>query len=154
MTDSPAERQSLENGPGPVRRSIPFERPAPRPTTLSRSTRVIGDVWSEQDLILAGAIEGSIDLPDHALTIAPEGRLSGQAFAQVIIVSGRVAGDLTASERIEVLETGRVEGDLTAPKVAIDLGAFFRGRVEMKRADAAVRVAKYRMERKSGVVQR
>jgi len=128
---------------------LSYSRPVPRPGVLGRGIAVVGDVIAGEDLIIAGRFEGNIDLPDHALTIAQDARAGGQLFARTITIAGRVAGSVTASEWIEVLETATVDGDLTAPKVAIELGASFQGRVEMTRAEAAVRVARYRIERKS-----
>ena len=54
---------------------------------------------------------------------------------------------MTATGRIEIGERARVEGDLNAPAVSIAQGAFVVGKVDMRRAEAAARVAKYRIER-------
>jgi cytoskeletal protein CcmA (bactofilin family) len=107
-------------------------------------------VLAEQDLVLAGRVDGSIGMPNHALTVMPGGRLDGPVFARVVVVQGRLAGDITASELVEVLAEAHVEGDITSPRVYLDENASYRGRIDMRRADAAVRVAKYRHERKSG----
>lgn len=126
--------------------SVQPYRAQPRPGLIAEGIVISGDVLADEDLIIAGQLDGNINLPDHALTIAPEGRVTGQLFARIITVAGRVSGGVTASDSIEVLEGAVVDGDLTAPKVGIELGASFQGRVEMKRADAAVRVARYRIE--------
>jgi cytoskeletal protein CcmA (bactofilin family) len=119
-----------------------------RPTALGREISVVGEVTAQQDFILAGRIDGSIDLPEHALTIDEGAHMKGDAFAKSIIVGGVVSGNLTAIDRIEVLATARVEGDLTAPQIGVELGAQVSGRLDMKRTDAAIRVARYRRERK------
>lgn len=119
-----------------------------RPTSLSKGMSVVGEVTAQQDFILAGRLDGHIDVPDYALSIEDTGQLKGDAFAKSITVGGVVTGSLTAIERIEVLATGRVEGDLTAPQIGIELGAQVSGKLDMRRTDAAIRVARYRRERK------
>ena len=47
-------------------------------------------------------------------------------------IAGRVVGDVTASDRVEVAPTGSLEGNVAAPRIVISEGAFFKGRVEMK----------------------
>jgi cytoskeletal protein CcmA (bactofilin family) len=126
--------------------SVQPYRAQPRPGLVAEGIVIKGDVLADEDLIIAGQLDGNINIPDHALTIAPEGKVSGQLFAKIITVAGHVSGGVTASDSIEVLEGAFVDGDLTAPKVGIELGAWFQGKIEMKRAEAAVRVARYRLE--------
>jgi len=137
-----------QGGPA-AQTGIPYVRPGPRPGVLARGLVVTGDVVADEDLIVSARVDGCIDLPDHALSIAPDGQVSGQLFARLVVVAGRVTGNVTASESIELVDGATVEGDLTAPRVGIELGATFQGKVEMRRADAAVRVARYRLERKT-----
>jgi cytoskeletal protein CcmA (bactofilin family) len=128
--------------------SVQPYRSQPRPGVIAEGIVIVGDVLADEDLIIAGRLDGDINLPNHALTVAPEGRVTGQMFAKIITIAGRVSGAVTASDSIEVLEGAVVDGDLTAPKIGVELGAWFQGRVEMKRAEAAVRVARYRLERR------
>jgi cytoskeletal protein CcmA (bactofilin family) len=119
-----------------------------RPTALNQGIVVTGELSAQQDFVLAGRVDGHVDIPDHSLTIEETGQMKGDAFARSIVVGGQVTGTLTAIERIEVLATGRVEGDLTAPQIGVELGAQVSGRLDMRRTDAAIRVARYRRERK------
>jgi cytoskeletal protein CcmA (bactofilin family) len=109
---------------------------------------VTGDVFAEQDLILAGRVDGSVDLPNHALTVVKGGRLQGPAFARIVSVAGTIVGDVTASELVEVLPGARIRGDITSPRIYLDEEAAFEGKIDMRRADAAVRVARYRLEQR------
>jgi len=137
-----------QGGPS-AQAGIPYVRPGPRPGVLGRGLAVAGDVVADEDLIVSARVDGCIDLPDHALTVAADGHVTGQLFARLVVVAGRVTGSVTASESIELMDGSTVEGDLTAPRVGIELGATFQGKVEMRRSDAAVRVARYRLERKT-----
>jgi cytoskeletal protein CcmA (bactofilin family) len=132
---------------GPRRSFAPTPSPLPS-TTLSRALAVKGDVFAEQDLVLAGKVDGSVDLPNHALTVAQGGRLDGPVFARIVSVSGTISGDVTASELVEILPGARVDGDITTPRIYLDEDAFYQGKIDMRRADAAVRVARYRLEQR------
>jgi cytoskeletal protein CcmA (bactofilin family) len=118
-----------------------------QPARFGEHVTVRGVIFAEQDLVLAGGVDGDLNLPNHAVTIDRSGRVSGSVFARIIIILGRVTGEITASERIEIMPEATVEASLTAPRLALHEGAFYRGKVEMKRAEAAVRVARYRLEK-------
>jgi cytoskeletal protein CcmA (bactofilin family) len=105
-----------------------------------------GEVTSGEDLLVEGHIEGSIRLPGHHLVVAPQGRITAQVFARAVTISGHASGTITASERIEIAEGATVEGEIVAPRVVLIDGAYFKGRIDPKRADAAVRVAQYRLD--------
>jgi cytoskeletal protein CcmA (bactofilin family) len=120
------------------------------PTNIGRSLKVTGDVYAEQDLVLHGHVAGSVDLPNHALTVQETGRLDGSAFARIVTLAGAMIGDVTAVELVEILPGASLEGNIAAPRVYLDEAATFRGRIDMRRTDAAVSVARYRLQRKVG----
>ena len=66
-----------------------------------------------------------------AVSIGSEGRVNGDIDAQSVKVSGKVFGNVKASDRFEIETSGRIEGDVSAPRVIIAEGAFFKGNVEM-----------------------
>jgi cytoskeletal protein CcmA (bactofilin family) len=120
------------------------------PGRLGPGLVIEGDVIAGEDVILDGRLSGGLHAPEHAVTIAAGATLRGGVFARVVIVEGAVHGDVTATGLIEVAQGARVEGDLTAPAVAIAEGAFVVGKIDMRRAEAAARVARYRAERPEG----
>jgi len=117
------------------------------PGRLGPGLVVEGDIVAGEDLVLEGRLTGGLDVPDHAVTIGPTGSVHGRIFARVVLIEGAVQGEVTATGLIEVAERARVEANLNAPSVAIAEGAFLVGKVDMRRADAAARVARYRIER-------
>ena len=58
--------------------------------------------------------------------------MEGPVSAPVVRISGRVTGNVAASDRVEVAASGILEGDIAAPRIVIAEGAFFKGRVEMR----------------------
>lgn len=104
-----------------------------------------GDLNAEEDVVIDGVLTGAIDMPAHALTIGPNARVDARILARDITVHGSLSGKVTAIEIIDIRDKARVSGELAAPSVALAEGARVQGRVETKRVDAAVHVARYRM---------
>jgi cytoskeletal protein CcmA (bactofilin family) len=125
----------------------PLDVPS-RHNDLGPSFSVIGDLLSRQDLLVEGRIRGNIDLPDHALTIAPGARVEGRVFARAVTVAGSFIGEMTATTRIQVIDRGSVQGELTCPRLVVEDGAFLHARVDTRRTEPAVKVAQYRLEKR------
>lgn len=105
--------------------------------TIGQSIIFKGDLSGDEDLEIEGEVEGNIDLSNHQLTIGPNGKIRAEVRAKSIVVIGRVVGNLTATERIEVQATGVVEGDLRAPRLNIQEGAMLNGTIDMSSTDRA-----------------
>ena len=67
---------------------------------LGRSVTVNGALTGSEDLTVDGRVEGSIDLPDHALTIGPNATIHARIAADVVTVFGSVVGDIAARDTI------------------------------------------------------
>jgi len=103
------------------------------PAGVGRSIVIKGELSGDEDLTIEGRVEGHIDLRNHVLTIGSNGHVAAEVVAKSIVVLGRVTGNLTATEKVDIREQGSVEGDIMAPRVAIADGAEFRGSVDMQR---------------------
>jgi cytoskeletal protein CcmA (bactofilin family) len=120
---------------------------SPVATAMPRALSVVGDVAAAEDLHVEGAVAGSIDMPGFALTIAAGARVDARILARDVTILGHFSGRITATEIIDVRDGARVSGEIVAPKVALAEGAEIQARVETRRVDAAVHVARYRMAR-------
>jgi cytoskeletal protein CcmA (bactofilin family) len=101
-----------------------------RITHIAPGSRIEGQVSGPTELLVEGEVEGEIRV-DSTVMIGTEGVVQGPVTAHVVRIGGRVFGNVTASDRIEVAPSGSVEGDVAAPRIVIAEGAFFKGRVEM-----------------------
>ena len=99
---------------------------------IGKSVIIKGELSGSEDLTIEGKVEGEVELPDHLLTIGPNGRINAEIFAKSVVVMGKVTGNITASEKINIRENGTVEGDIVAPTIAISEGAQFRGSIDMQ----------------------
>ncbi len=104
---------------------------------IGKSVVIKGELNGSEDLTVEGHVEGRIELKDHVLTIGPHGKIKAEIFAKSVIVLGEVAGNIMASEKVDIRDNGSVDGDIIAPRVAIAEGAHFRGSVDMQRKTEA-----------------
>ncbi len=100
-------------------------------TTIGRGVVIEGQVKTGEDLVVDGKVDGTIELPQHVLTVGPTGRVKAQLSAKSVVVLGKVNGTIQASERVSIGETGSVEGAVSAPRLAMADGAHLQGRVDM-----------------------
>jgi cytoskeletal protein CcmA (bactofilin family) len=97
---------------------------------IGSTIRIKGQITACEPLTIAGHVDGTIEVNDHALTVTPDGRINADIMAHTIVVGGTVTGHLLAGARIVVRETATIEGDLSAPAVCLADGASVQGRVE------------------------
>ena len=102
-------------------------------TQLGRSMTVKGELSGDEDLLISGQFEGTVNLHGHCLTIGPEGKVQAEIQAARVIIHGSVHGNISVKERVEIYKTGHVVGDLLAPGISIEDGAYFKGKIEILR---------------------
>jgi cytoskeletal protein CcmA (bactofilin family) len=56
--------------------------------------------------------------------------------AKEIVVMGRVRGDIVATDYVNIHAEGSVTGDVVAARVNIESGAFFKGRIDIRKSEA------------------
>lgn len=99
---------------------------------IGASIVIRGEVVAQEDVLIAGRVEGTVRVEGYRVTVAPGAQLVANIHARDIVVSGQVLGNVMAGERIELRETAEIEGDLVTPALKMSDGAAFRGRVDMK----------------------
>ncbi len=99
-------------------------------TVIAKGTSIEGVITGSSDLIIEGNLEGEVKI-DASFRVEEGGKAKATVFAKIIVIAGDVQGNMTATDKVEVLASGRLEGDVVAPRVALAEGAFFKGRVEM-----------------------
>lgn len=107
-------------------------RPKASPTAvIGPKIMFKGELTGEEDLLIQGTVEGSIDLKGNHLTIGNQGIIKANVAARTITVEGRVEGDIVASEHIAIKSASHVKGNLKAERVTLEDGAKFRGSIDM-----------------------
>ena len=109
---------------------------ADKETVIGVETRISGEIRGEEDLVVKGRVDGKIHL-SHALTVEKGAIVQADVDVRNLVVSGTLVGNIVASESVRLLATARVVGDLAAPRVIMEAGAAYRGRVDMGDIEAA-----------------
>jgi cytoskeletal protein CcmA (bactofilin family) len=101
-----------------------------RVAVVGSSVVIKGDLSAQEDVVIAGRIEGTVNVEGFLVMVEPGGHVAADVVAKGVVIAGTVTGSVVAEERIELRSTARVEGELTAPRIAIADGATLSGRVE------------------------
>ena len=124
------------------RPSIPTAPAARSLACLGPSIVVKGEIASDEDLQIDGKVEGNISLRGHRLTVGRGAQLNSEIIAREVVVYGNASGNLRASDRVEIKKDGQVTGDITTARISIEDGAYFKGRIEIERAQSSAHESK------------
>jgi cytoskeletal protein CcmA (bactofilin family) len=97
---------------------------------VGKSVIFKGELTSSEDMTIDGRVEGSIEIPNHMLTVGPDADIRADVVADSVTIFGNVTGTITARAKVDIRETGSVEGNIVSPRLSMTDGALLRGRVE------------------------
>lgn len=103
---------------------------------IGKSVIIKGELSGSEDLYVDGQVEGNIELSGNRLIIGPHGQVRANVNAKGVIVQGKLEGNIRASERAELAKSAMVTGDIATQRVAIEEGAYFKGKVDIQREGA------------------
>ncbi len=107
-------------------------------TILGRTVALHGELTANEDLLIEGQFDGTIHLEDHSVTVGAGGQVKAEIHARAVVIYGKVNGNISAREKVDIRKTGHVLGDLTTAGVAIEDGAYFKGSIEIQREENLV----------------
>jgi cytoskeletal protein CcmA (bactofilin family) len=100
---------------------------------IGKSVVIKGEVSGSEDLYVDGSVEGKIELRDHSLTVGPNGNVKADVTAKAVVIQGKLDGSVNASDRVELRKAAVVNGDVTTQRIAIEEGAFLKGKVDIQK---------------------
>lgn len=117
--------------PESATKHLPSDRKG-HPAMIGASIRIKGELSGEEDLVIQGHVEGTIEVKKNNLTVGAQGSVKANVRAKIISVEGKVEGDLLGEERIVIKQSGDVRGNIIAPRVSLEDGAKFKGSIDME----------------------
>jgi cytoskeletal protein CcmA (bactofilin family) len=124
-------RPTAEPTPAPANRNAVLN--TQEQATIGKSLVIKGEVTGSESLYIDGKVEGSIQLPGNRVTIGRNGQVSANINAREVVVLGKVRGNLTASDRVDIRNEGSLTGDVVAQRISIEDGAFFKGGIDIRK---------------------
>lgn len=101
-------------------------------TLIGPGVIIRGDVECSGGCYIEGEVRGKVTASEGSnavITIAENGHVEGQVAAPVVIINGRMTGDVHASERVELAGQARVAGNIHYKVVEMAAGAMITGRL-------------------------
>ena len=117
-------------------------------STIGASLQVVGELHADEDIVIAGRIEGEVVCERSSIVIQQAAEVTGDVIGRDITVHGRVSGRLIATEFVDLAAEAVVSGPVMATRFILADGAYFKGRVEPQHVDAALRVARFEREKR------
>ncbi|MDR3737490.1 MAG: polymer-forming cytoskeletal protein [Terracidiphilus sp.] len=105
--------------------------------TIGKGLFIKGEITGSESLYIDGKIEGSINLPGNRLTVGRNGQVNATVTAREIVVLGKVKGNVSATDRVDIRAEGALTGDVSAARISIEDGAFFKGGIDIKKPEGA-----------------
>jgi cytoskeletal protein CcmA (bactofilin family) len=137
-TPEPEQRPAMSTPSAPAMSEPAAPRPVSTTTTadqatIGKSLVIKGEVTGSESLYIDGRVEGSINLAGNRVTVGRNGVVAANINAREIVVLGKVRGNLTASDRVDIRSDGSLTGDVVAARISIEDGAFFKGGIDIRK---------------------
>ena len=117
-------------------------------STIGKTVVVKGEIQSGEDLTVEGRIEGQVFCETGCVVVAPSADIRGDVLARDITVHGRHAGQLVATDIVDVRAEGDVSGQVVSRRFVLNPEATFKGRVEPQHLEAAIQVLRFNQKKR------
>ncbi|MBT3242764.1 MAG: polymer-forming cytoskeletal protein [Bacteroidetes bacterium] len=97
---------------------------------ISNGTVVTGDIESGSGIRVDGHLKGKMTIKGKVVIGTP-GQVTGDVICQLLEVSGKVSGNIQASELVSLKSSANIQGEIITKKLAIEPGAVFTGSCKM-----------------------
>jgi len=131
-TPSPAPEYNNSTTPKPMSSATAVSDQA----TIGKSLVIKGEVTGSESLYIDGRVEGSIHLPGNRVTVGRNGVIAANITAREAVILGKVRGNVSATDRVDIRNEGSLTGDVIAQRISIEDGAFFKGGIDIRKPNA------------------
>ena len=105
--------------------------------TLGKAVKVVGQIFSREDLYVDGEVEGTVEALEHKLTIGPNGTVKATVKAREVVALGNIQGNVEAADKIEIRKDAKLTGDIRTARIIIEDGAYFKGSIDIVKPEPA-----------------
>ena len=97
---------------------------------LSSDVELKGNLKFSGELTLEGKLDGEIQT-DGVLNLGDTAVVNGNIAAQSVVVRGKINGNISAKEKVEIKNKAELFGDIRASKLVIEEGVTYVGKTEV-----------------------
>jgi cytoskeletal protein CcmA (bactofilin family) len=122
--------------PTPQPRGLDAQPSSGGGTFIGPNITIDGTISGSEPVLIEGTVRGKINLTGE-LRIGTKGRVEATVHAKNVTIEGKLTGDVSADDKVELVASATVDGNIKAPKIVVAEGARFRGSVDMGSAKPA-----------------
>jgi len=97
---------------------------------LNSDVEIKGNLKFAGELTFDGKLDGEIST-EGVLTLGDNAVITGNINSQSVVVRGKINGNITAKEKIDIKSRAELFGDVRAAKLVIEEGVTFVGKTEV-----------------------
>ncbi len=99
---------------------------------IGPNTFIDGDIKFKGDTLkIDGKIDGKIESDDSSVIIGDNGDVNASVIANKLIIAGKVHGDITVNEIIDLKSSGSIDGLIKSKRIKVAEGAILDGEIEI-----------------------
>lgn len=99
-------------------------------TVIGPSVKVEGDLKGVGNVIIEGELKGTVTT-DKDVTVGSEAIVHASVDAASAKVSGKVTGNITVKDHLEITSSANISGDVKTKTISIESGATINGQLSM-----------------------
>jgi cytoskeletal protein CcmA (bactofilin family) len=115
----------------------PIRETAQAAAMLGKGVVVKGEIHSGEPLTIEGEVQGTINMPEHRLTIAGNGKVRANVKAREIEILGVFDGQAEVREKTLIRNGAQFLGDIHSGSIVIEDGGYINGSVDLSRKPSA-----------------
>ena len=104
---------------------------------MGKAVKIVGQIYTKEDLYVDGDVEGTVEAMEHKLTIGPNGMVKATVRAREVVVLGSIAGNVEATDKLEIRKDAKLVGDIKTARIIIEDGAYFKGSIDIVKPEPA-----------------
>ena len=102
-------------------------------TVIGKQITIEGTVRGKEDLLIEGAVKGSIELTGHHLTVGLNGQVEADIQAENVTIRGCVIGNVNALAKVSITKEADFNGEIHAKSISVEDGAYLKAVIELEK---------------------
>ena len=103
--------------------------------TIGKAVKIVGQIFTKEDLNIDGDVEGSIESADNKIIVGVHGRVQAGIKAREVVILGSVQGNVEASDKVDIKKDAKLVGDIISARISIEDGALFKGSIDIRKPE-------------------